>query len=570
MRLARDEFARRKALIDVESLAPQFVPRLKAEDAIQLEGSEHLKDRGPLLLAPTHCAAPFIVGSGCNVNEDAFIAGAMFRRIANRPLWMFADLSWYDKEMMRYCDGVYEKMGFFPGTLENAVTLLRMGEAVGIWPEGRASLPGYQLRPYFWGFAKVALQTGHPVVPLIVLGAHEAHLRLERAGRSIVLNPERPCKAHYRVIALPPWSPGSFATDESDSAGLSRFCEEMRQAVQARIDKELPHRPLMRLARSLHEAYSESLPPRRGTLIPPERFLATEVDRLPPGTGVDREQLRTELRKAYFARLVDVARAGFRGESRFETYGLWDKGARNIEDAGRQLLDRLLERVPDRSGKLLEIQCSAGGNTRVLAEYFSPDRLVGIDRNGDHKRNWRELGGCATFLLMDPMNLTFEPESFDYVMCVERAHLLKTRERLLGQAFRALKPGGLLLMSDMLYHAGVRAQLRERLQEVFDTNALEGPRQYGELLARLGFVDITIEDALSRTVQPHVEHFARFITRARLAGRLDEASERALIDRELAMTRPISHYLLITARKPAGTGATPSQPEAENHGSRTT
>ncbi|HWP66412.1 MAG TPA: lysophospholipid acyltransferase family protein [Candidatus Limnocylindria bacterium] len=148
---------------------------------VTLTGLRHLPRSGPALLIANHSGAlPFDGAMICTAIDTA--AGVVVRYlydrfVANVPL----------------VDSFYRKTGGAVATRENARALLAAGHHVLIFPEG---VPGvakpfdqrYQLRPFSPGFARLAAETGAPVIPIAVLGAEEIYPivgRAESLGRSL-------------------------------------------------------------------------------------------------------------------------------------------------------------------------------------------------------------------------------------------------------------------------------------------------------------------------------------------------------------------------------------------------
>jgi 1-acyl-sn-glycerol-3-phosphate acyltransferase len=65
----------------------------------------------------------------------------------------------------------FERKGSSSDSLERGAECLRQGYHLAIFPEGRRSQDGYFLG-FTPGFAKIAYQTGAPVVPVHIEGAH--------------------------------------------------------------------------------------------------------------------------------------------------------------------------------------------------------------------------------------------------------------------------------------------------------------------------------------------------------------------------------------------------------------
>lgn len=164
-----------------EQVAPVFRWLHDRYWRVKLTGMRHLPASGPAILIANHSGAlPFDGAMICTAIDAA--AGIVVRYlydrfVANVPL----------------VDAFYRKTGGAVATRENARALLEAGQHLLIFPEG---VPGvakafdqrYQLRPFSPGFARLAAETGAPVIPIAVLGAEEIYPivgRAESIGRSL-------------------------------------------------------------------------------------------------------------------------------------------------------------------------------------------------------------------------------------------------------------------------------------------------------------------------------------------------------------------------------------------------
>jgi 2-polyprenyl-6-hydroxyphenyl methylase/3-demethylubiquinone-9 3-methyltransferase len=102
---------------------------------------------------------------------------------------------------------------------------------------------------------------------------------------------------------------------------------------------------------------------------------------------------------------------------------------------------------------VLELGCGYGRVTFRLADLAG--RVVGIDNADDNLRLARELDGPeprCEFFLMDALDLTFDDDEFDAVVCVQNGICAFNvdREALLREALRVTRPGGIALFSSYL------------------------------------------------------------------------------------------------------------------------
>ena len=64
---------------------------------------------------------------------------------------------------------------------------------------------------------------------------------------------------------------------------------------------------------------------------------------------------------------------------RLQQLRILEEGTSCPREASENLVDRLLEKVPDKAGQVLDVACGAGGTTRRLAERFGAANVTAIN-----------------------------------------------------------------------------------------------------------------------------------------------------------------------------------------------
>jgi 1-acyl-sn-glycerol-3-phosphate acyltransferase len=255
--LDKDELRRLGKLIDVKSVRADMISLAYKIHHLSTAGTKNLPSEGGYLIACNHVGAPIFDGTFLT-EEDALIFAHVLRKQLGRPARFMADLGFWDTELAaRMFKQSCERLGFVPITVGNGTRLLEMGEVVVIYPEGRFSSPDYQLRPFFWGFAKMAWAAGMPIVPAVLIGPHESRQRVEVDGRLVFLNAYTPLPSDYKFVFLPPIDVKEHVPDPGDKEKLKAFTEMVRQRMQAALDKEGETRPGLAQVRALQEKYGD-------------------------------------------------------------------------------------------------------------------------------------------------------------------------------------------------------------------------------------------------------------------------------------------------------------------------
>lgn len=168
--------------------------------------------------------------------------------------------------------------------------------------------------------------------------------------------------------------------------------------------------------------------------------------------------------------------------------------------ASKNLLDHLVSLLPPPSSRILDVGFGQGASTKQLCERYGSKNVVGINIAPNQVEYARNSGVDCELHTMDAGSMEFPDESFDGILCMEAAFHFSSRLSFLKRAHHALRPGGSLVMSDLIFRSDVALD-----PLVFPIeNQLNSLSEYEELFQQAGFAleDVSITDITNVQLVP--------------------------------------------------------------------
>ncbi|MEZ5786289.1 MAG: methyltransferase domain-containing protein [Xanthobacteraceae bacterium] len=238
--------------------------------------------------------------------------------------------------------------------------------------------------------------------------------------------------------------------------------------------------------------------------------------------------------------------------SGFYNFGYWGAEATSQAEASQALVDLLTERIVLKGGRILDVACGVGASTRRLLDSYPADMISAINISELQLAQARKNVPECTFLQMDAARLEFPDNFFNAVICVEAAFHFNTRAAFLREAFRVLKPGGSLALSDILFRTP--AAPLASFFHVPRANLLADIESYRRQLEAIGYDAVDITDATGATVRAFCQQLSAWPASQYHAGHssLGKTIKRTIGYRAAAacIAMTCKRYLVVACRKP--------------------
>lgn len=234
--------------LDTDKLLYHVLPRFIMElmrkyFRMEVEGIENLPKTGSCIIAPNH--------SGY-AGFDAFCLKSEIDKAVDRNAKVMTHHFWFLTETTAV---PANKVGFVDATTKNGIDLLKKDEMIILFPEGeygnfKASTKAYKLQEFKRGFVRLAVYTGAPIVPTIVLGAEETHINLKELKFSRFLRGAvlplplniLPLPARWKIKFLKPIYLPYKPEAAKDSELMNELAGDIRERLQSAIRQELGKR----------------------------------------------------------------------------------------------------------------------------------------------------------------------------------------------------------------------------------------------------------------------------------------------------------------------------------------
>lgn len=238
---------------------------------------------------------------------------------------------------------------------------------------------------------------------------------------------------------------------------------------------------------------------------------------------------------------------GERADSGYANLGLFLPGTPDFATACDNMMAAVASKLTPRDEPILDVGCGLGGTTEYLSRAFSRSDLYGINVSDYQIEQCRKRLPTARFEVMPAERMGFPDAMFGAVVSVEAAMHFKGRREFLSESWRVLKPGGQIVVADMVFN-GEPTGFRKVLagQECYRDLA-----EYRGLWEECGFRDVIIDDITQPSWRAFTEHYKNTALHELLSKRIDTEEFNRLIQfvRKIEAL-PVLAYVIATARKP--------------------
>ena len=257
----------------------------------------------------------------------------------------------------------------------------------------------------------------------------------------------------------------------------------------------------------------------------------------------------------------------------YMNFGYWENGCDSLDEASEALAAVLADAAdfePDNT--ILDVGFGYGDQDFAWLRDRKPRKIVGLNITPKQvnyaKRRATEQGDTdqLDFRIGSATAVPFGPNAFDRVVALECAFHFGPRSAFFQEAYRVLRPGGVLATIDLLPRTGdvPMSSLRSTTLDwiplsVPEVNWHDG-KSYEANLAATGFTDIRLTSIRDQVLEPWRSHVVGLLQDPRFRRRIGKLNcrvmDRRWRDQPLLKRQMDSlDYVVVSARKPPTEGS---------------
>ncbi len=233
--------------------------------------------------------------------------------------------------------------------------------------------------------------------------------------------------------------------------------------------------------------------------------------------------------------------------SGYANLGLFLEDTTDFGAACDNMMALVVSKLKHHDGPLLDVGCGMGGTTAYLHRRFPERDIYGINVSEYQIDRCRERAPKANFEVMPAEQMRFPDAMFTSVVSIEAALHFRGRVEFLREAQRALKPGGEIVVADLIF----REEPTSFRRVLAGQECYSDLDSYRKVWIAAGFDDLMIEDITQASWRAFTEHYKKAALRGLLQKRIAAAEFKRNLEFISDIEQlPILAYVVASAKKP--------------------